>query len=94
MKKEKFSRLDPAEFLETEEEMRLYLQITLEENGIKSFQRALGTVARARGMNELAEKTGLGRQNLYKALTEEANPKIDTINKVVEALGLKLTVSA
>lgn len=89
-----FSRLDPAEYLETEEKMRLYLQITLEKNGIKSFQRALGTVARARGMNELAEKTGLGQQNLYKALTEEANPKIETISKVVEALGMKLTVSA
>lgn len=94
MSKEIFTPFDPAEYLDSEEDMQLYLQIALEENGIKGFQHALGVVARAKGMTELAEKTGLGRQNLYKALSDTANPKLETIAKIVEALGLKLTITA
>lgn len=94
MNHETFSPYDPAEYLENEADMQLYLQIALEENGIKGFQHALGVVARAKGMSDIAQKTGLGRQNLYKALSDTANPKLETVAKIVEAMGLKLTVRA
>lgn len=93
MDKETFHPYDPAEYLDNKADMQLYLQISLEENGIKGFQHTLGVVARAKGMSKLAKQTGLGRQNLYKVLSETANPKLDTIAKIIEALGMKLTVT-
>ncbi len=68
------------------------MQISLEENGIKGLQRALGTIARAKGMTALAKETGLGCQNLYKALSDEANPNFESVNKIIKALGCKLIV--
>lgn len=87
-----FTTFNILDHLQTEEEMKTYLQICMEEDGIKGLQHALGVIAKAKGMNEIAQKSGLGRQNLYKALSADSSPKFDTINRVVEALGLKLTV--
>ena len=83
---------DSAEHLKTEEDMALYLEACLEEaDGDAAFiAKALGTIARAKGMTQLARDTGLGRESLYKALSGEGNPSFATILKVVHALGLQL----
>ncbi|MCI5151310.1 MAG: putative addiction module antidote protein [Candidatus Electrothrix sp. MAN1_4] len=86
------SEWDASEYLESSEMMKEYLQIMLEENGVEGFQRALGDIAKAKGMTEIALKTKLGRQNLYKALSEGSSPKFDTVKKVVEALGCKIAI--
>ncbi len=89
---EKFSRWDIADYLDTEEDMALYLDACLEEDpGDGSLIRtALGDIARARGMTQLAHDTGLTREGLYKALSTEGNPAFSTIFKVIRALGVKL----
>jgi probable addiction module antidote protein len=89
---EKFSRWDVADYLDTEEDMALYLDACLEEDpGDGSLIRsALGDIARARGMTQLAHDTGLTREGLYKALSTEGNPAFSTIFKVIRALGVKL----
>ncbi len=87
---------DSAEYLKTEEDMALYLEAMIEEsNGDPaSIAVALGNIARAKGMSEIARKTGLGRESLYKALSPEGNPEFATVLKVIRALGLKLHVEA
>lgn len=89
---EKFTRHDTAEFLKTDEDMAAYLDACLEEAGDDPafIAHALGVIARARGMTQLARDTGLARENLYKALSINGNPEFGTILKVVKALGLKL----
>ena len=89
---EKFSRWDSADYLKTEEDITLYFDACLEEDpGDGSLIRAaLGDIARARGMSQLARDTGLTREGLYKALSAEGNPEFTTIMKVIKALGLKL----
>ena len=92
MKKIKTTQYDVAEHLRTSEEMAAYLQACLEEaNGDAAFiAKALGDIARARGMAQVARDSGLSRESLYKALSGERSPSFDTILKVVQALGLKL----
>ena len=89
---EKFSRWDVADYLESEEDMALYLDACLQEDpGDGSLIRAaLGDIARARGMTQLAQDTGLTREGLYKALSAEGNPSFSTIIKVIRALGVTL----
>jgi len=89
---EKFSRWDVVDYLNTEEDMALYLDACLEEDpGDGSLIRtALGDIARAHGMTQLAHDTGLTREGLYKALSTEGNPAFSTIFKVIRALGVKL----
>lgn len=81
---------DPAQHLETEEDMAAYLEAALEEGDPALVAAALGDIARAKGMTQLARDTGLGRESLYKALSPTGNPEFATIMKVVAALGLKL----
>ena len=90
----KLRKWDSAEHLKTEEDMALYLQVCIEEAGddVAFIASALGTIARARGMSQLARDTGLGRESLYKALSGEGNPSFATILKVTHALGLRLSV--
>jgi probable addiction module antidote protein len=90
MMAEKFSRWEPAEDLQTDEDIAAYFAICVEEDpGDGSLIRlALGTIARARSMTQLARDTGLARESLYKALSAEGNPEFTTIMKVVKALGL------
>ncbi len=92
MKKIKLSKWDSAEYLRTDEDMVLYLEACLEEAGDDAafIAKALGTIARAKGMTQLANQTGLGRESLYKALSGEGNPSFATILKVMNALGIKL----
>jgi len=83
---------DSADYLKTEEDMALYLEACFEEAGDDPafIAKALGNIARARGMTQLARDTGLGREGLYKALSTEGNPSFATILKVINALGLRL----
>lgn len=81
---------DAAEHLNSEEDMAAYLEAALEEGEPSLVAAALGDIARARGMTQLARETGLGRESLYKALSPNGNPEFSTILKVVNALGLRL----
>jgi len=92
MSKTMTTRYDVAEHLRTPEEMAAYLEACLEEaDGDAAFiAKALGDVARAKGMAQVAKEAGLSRESLYKALSGERSPDFDTILKVVRALGLKL----
>ena len=87
---------DVAEHLRTPEEMAAYLEVCLEEaNGDATFiAKALGDIARAKGMSQVARDAGLSRESLYKALSGERTPAFDTILKVIGALGLKLHAEA
>ena len=90
MAKTKTRLYDAAEYLETVEDMAAYLEAALEDGEPTVVVKALGTIARARGMSQIARDTGLGRESLYKALSAEGNPEFATVMKVVRALGLKL----
>jgi probable addiction module antidote protein len=83
---------DPARHLKTEEDIFYYLEAAMEGNDPRHIARALGDVARSKGMTEIAKKTGLGRQALYTALSENGNPTLETLTSVLGALGLELTV--
>ena len=94
--KTKTSRYDVAEHLRTPDEMAAYFEACLEEaNGDAAFiAKALGDIARARGMAHVARDAGLSRESLYKALSGDRTPSFDTILKVVAALGLELHAEA
>ncbi|KIX13652.1 addiction module antidote protein [Dethiosulfatarculus sandiegensis] len=86
------TKYDVTEHLRTPEEMAAYLEACFEEaQGNAAFiAKALGDIARAKGMTQVARDAGLSRESLYKALSGERNPNFDTILKVIDALGLKL----
>ena len=90
----KLRKWDSAEHLKTDEDMAAYLEACLEEAGDDAsfIAKALGNIARAKGMTQLSKDTGLGRESLYKALSGEGNPSFATILKVTHALGLKFHV--
>jgi len=92
MKKTLTSRYDVAEHLRTPKEMAFYLQACIEEsNGDAAFiAKALGDIARAKGMAQVAQESGLSRESLYKALSGDRIPGFDTVLKVLAALGLSL----
>ena len=81
---------DPADHLRTDEDMAAYLEAALEEGDPTLVAAALGDIARAKGMTQVARDAGLGRESLYKALSPAGNPELATILKVVAALGLQL----
>ena len=85
---------DAAKYLDSEEDMALYLEAALEDGDAALVATTLGDIARAKGMTEIARKTGLGRESLYKALSPEGNPEFATILKVVRSLGLSLHAKA
>jgi len=96
MRKTMTSRYDVAEHLRTPKEMAAYFEACLEEaNGDAAFiAKALGDIARAKGMAQVARDAGLSRESLYKALSGQRSPGFDTILKVIAALGLRLHAEA
>ena len=80
---------DPADHLKSEDDMAAYLEAALEEADPALIAAALGDIARAKGMSQVAREAGLGRESLYKALSPTGNPEFGTILKVVAALGLQ-----
>ncbi len=89
----KTRRWDVVEHLNSDEDMAAYLEAVLEEGDPALVTAALGDIARARGMSQLARDTGLGRESLYKALSAEGNPEFATELKVARARGLRLHAS-
>lgn len=81
---------DITEHLDSEEAVAAYLTMVIEENDPSELAHALGIVARARGMTQVAREAGLGREALYKALRPNAHPRFETVAKVCSALGVKL----
>lgn len=81
---------DPADHLKTDDDMAAYLEAALQEGDPALIAAALGDIARAKGMSQVARQAGLGRESLYKALSSTGNPEFGTILKVVAALGLQL----
>ncbi len=96
MTKTRTSRYDVAEHLRTTEEMAAYLDACFEEADCDAtfIAKALGDIARARGMAQIARETGLSRESLYKSLSGEHSPSFDTILKVTKALGIHLHAEA
>jgi probable addiction module antidote protein len=96
MKKTVTTRYDVAEHLTTPEEMAAYLEAAMEESGGDAafISKALGDIARAKGMSQVARDAGLSRESLYKALSGERSPGFDTVLRVIDALGLKLHAEA
>jgi probable addiction module antidote protein len=88
------STFDAAEYLHDEESIAEYLSASIEMNDPAVLLNAIGTVARARGMSQLAEASGLGRESLYKALKPGASPRYETVMKVLSALGLEMVIRA
>ena len=84
---------DITEHLDSEEAVVAYLSAVIEENDPSELAHALGVVARARGMTQVAKDAGLAREALYKALRPGAEPRFDTVRRVCSALGVKLTVT-
>jgi len=95
MVKTKTTRWDAAEHLASDEDARLFLEACFDEAGDDAafIARAFGVVARARGMAQLARDTGLSREALYRAPSEDGNPTLATLLKVGKALGIRLTVA-
>jgi probable addiction module antidote protein len=85
---------DPARYLKTEKGMAAYLEAALQEGDPRGIAMALGNIARAKGMTDLARETGLNRESLYRALSQDGNPEMSTVIKVLKALGLRLHATA
>ena len=90
----KVKPFDTSVFLDDDEIIAEYLTAALEDSNPDVFLAAVGQVAKARGMGAIAEGAGLGRESLYKALTPGAKPRYDTVLKVLQSLGVKLSVTA
>jgi probable addiction module antidote protein len=84
---------NPFDYLETKEEINEYLNNAYMDDDPRIFLIALGNLAKKQGMTDIARKTGLNRESLYKALTGEGNPRFSTVSKVTKALGCKLAVA-
>jgi len=91
--KVKTTKWDAVDYLKTDEDMANYLEAAIEDGDPALISAALGDIAKAKGMSQVARKAGLGRESLYKALSPNGNPEFATILKVVKALGLRLHAS-
>ena len=89
----KLKKFDVIDFLDSDEALIEYLNLALEGNDPKYFAKALGNVARAKGMSSISDATGLGRQALYRALSSNGNPRIDTLFKVLDTLNVRLAIT-
>ena len=92
MSKVKTRPFDASNYLKDEADIAAYLQVAIEDGDPALLAAALGDIARARGMTQLARDTGLSRESLYKSLSGERAPSSDTLFKVIHAMGFKLTV--
>lgn len=90
----KTTRFDMADYLDSDEAIQEYFRQVMEDGDPDEIIRALGHIARARGMAQLAKDTCLGRESLYKTFSEGSKPRFETIMRVTKALGLTLTVAS
>lgn len=89
---EKTFNYDTADFLRDEEDMRLYLESSIEDGDLRQILTALGDIARAHNMAKLARDAGISREGLYKGLSPQGNPSFDLVLKVMAALGFQFTI--
>ena len=97
MKKIKISDLpdfDVVDYLKTDADIAEYLTVVLEDGDPALLVAAIGDIARAKGMSDIAKKSGVTRESLYRALKIEARPRFETVTRVIHALGMKLSVHA
>jgi probable addiction module antidote protein len=83
---------DSADYLETPEQVALYLEEVFADGDPALIAKALGVVARSKGMSQIAQDASLSRESLYRALSADGNPRLDTLIKVLRVLGLRLSV--
>lgn len=88
------TKFDVQDYLKTPEQQAAYIEAALEEGDAPFLAKALGEVARARGMTQVAKDAGVTREALYRALSEKGDPRLSTLMGVMKALGMKLTVAA
>ena len=93
MSKAKTKPFDPAEYLDDSESIAAYMSDALESEDPKFVADALGVVARARGMSEVAREAGVSRESLYRSLSTDGNPEFATVLRVIRALGLRLSAA-
>lgn len=86
------SRYDTVDYLTTEADITAYLEAVMEEGDPALIAAALGDIARARNVSQLAREVGMSREGLYKALSGAGNPSFATITRIMRALGLRLSV--
>jgi probable addiction module antidote protein len=84
---------DSTDYLKTPEDIAAYMEAVLEDGDPALITKALGNIARAKGMTQVAQDAGLGRESLYKALSGEKDPRFSTVMKIIHALGLRVTVA-
>lgn len=89
----KTTRWDVTQHLDTDEKMALFLEAVFEEGDPATIAAAIGEVARARGMSQIAKDAGLSRENLYRALSGDGNPEFGTVMKVIKAMGFDLKIA-
>lgn len=90
----KLKEFDASAYLDNEEVIAEFLTAALEDGDPEVFLSAIGQVAKARGMSAIAESTGLGRESLYKAFAPGAKPRYETVQKVLQSLGVKINITA
>ena len=94
MSKTEITNFDIAQYLDDKEVIAEYLSQILEDGDMDELLEALGNIAKAKGMSQISQETGLGRESLYKTFHKGTKPKFDTIMKVVNSFGVKMRVSA
>jgi len=93
MNESRLSSFDVAQYLDSSEAIAEYLSQVLEEGDTDELLEAIGHIAKARGMSQIARETGLGRESLYKTLSPGAKPRFETVMRVLDSLGVKLRVT-
>ncbi len=88
----KTTRWDASEFLDSDEAIAAYLNAAFEEGDPGFIAASIGHVAKAKGMSQIARETGLSRENLYRALSDDGNPELSTMTKVMQALGMRIQI--
>jgi len=88
----KIAKRDTADYLKTREDIAAYLEVALKDGDTEMLKVALGNIARSKGMTEVAERAGVARQSLYRALSPKGNPELATVASILKVLGLRLSV--
>jgi probable addiction module antidote protein len=89
----KTTRWDASEFLDSDEAIAAYLNAAFEDGDPAFIAASIGNVAKAKGMSQVARETGLSRENLYRALSDDGNPELSTMTKVMRALGMRIQIA-
>jgi probable addiction module antidote protein len=89
----KTARWDASQFLDSDESIAAYLNAAFEDGDPGFIAASIGHVAKAKGMSQIARETGLSRENLYRALSDDGNPELSTMTKVMQALGMRIQIA-